>query len=369
MTSAEKFTEHFRSTSSHSQRAVVRALWYGGESARSLIVFTIVCMAIAGAALWALFVARQVLLLMYMSALLAIGFSPLVRAIERQNLLAGSYLRVPRWLAILVVYVPIVGGLAALTVVILPVVANQSRQMLVQLPEVFHDWQAYLIRRHILRNSVTVEDLVHQAPANSDTVGTVLATAANVFGGLLGVVTILMLTFYLLVESTTLVEAFVQLFPKSRQLEIRSAFSEITTKVSAWLVGQLILASVIGLTSVVWLALLGVPYYSVLALIAAIGELIPYIGPLLAAVPGIGLAAMSSWQLALVVAAFYLVQQQLESYVLVPKLMGHQVGLSALGIIVALLLGGSLMGILGAVLGVPTAAILQVVWQRWTLRD
>jgi len=62
-------------------------------------------------------------------------------------------------------------------------------------------------------------------------------------------------------------------------------------------------------------------------------------------------------------------QQQLESYVLVPKLMDHQLGLSASGIIIALLLGGSLIGILGAILAVPTAAIVQVVWQRWAARE
>jgi predicted PurR-regulated permease PerM len=106
------------------------------------------------------------------------------------------------------------------------------------------------------------------------------------------------------------------------------------------------------------------PYFYVLALIAAIGELIPIVGPLLAAIPGIGIAAATSWKLGLVVAALYLAQQQLEANVLVPKMMERQVGLTPVSIMVALLLGGALLGIPGAILAVPTAAILQVVAQE-----
>src|SRR5262249_27668826 len=143
------------------------------------------------------------------------------------------------------------------------------------------------------------------------------------------------------------------------------ACSEVNTKVSAWLTGQVILSVVIGVSSVIGLALLGVPYFYVLALTAAIGELIPFLGPLLAAIPGIALAASLSWERMLVVALFYLVQQQTESNILLPRIMGQRVGLNAAVIIIALLIGESLLGILGAVLAVPTAAVLQVIWQRW----
>jgi predicted PurR-regulated permease PerM len=100
----------------------------------------------------------------------------------------------------------------------------------------------------------------------------------------------------------------------------------------------------------------------VLALIAGIGEMIPVIGPLLAAIPAIAVALSVSPATALFVAIFFLIQQQFENHVLVPKIMERQVGVSAVVVIVALLIGGSLLGVVGAILAVPTAAILQVVF-------
>jgi len=139
--------------------------------------------------------------------------------------------------------------------------------------------------------------------------------------------------------------------------------------VSAWLVGQLILSAIIGVTSMIWLVLLGIPYFYVLALIAAIGEFIPIVGPILAALPGLAIAFGSSWKLGLLVGGLYLAQQQLEANVLVPKLMERQVGLTPVTIMVALLLGGALLGVPGAILAVPTAAILQVVVQELVVEE
>jgi predicted PurR-regulated permease PerM len=102
----------------------------------------------------------------------------------------------------------------------------------------------------------------------------------------------------------------------------------------------------------------------VLALVAAVGEMIPVIGPLIAAIPAILVAFTVSPAVALGVAVFFVVQQQVENHVLVPKVMERQVGVSAVVVIVALLLGGSLLGIVGAILAVPTAAILQVFFEE-----
>ncbi len=106
------------------------------------------------------------------------------------------------------------------------------------------------------------------------------------------------------------------------------------------------------------------PYFYVLALIASIGELIPIVGPILSAVPAVAVAFTVSPTMALGVAVFFFVQQQLENYVLVPKMMSRQVGLNASFVIIALLFGGSLLGIVGAILAIPTAAILQVLFEE-----
>jgi predicted PurR-regulated permease PerM len=206
---------------------------------------------------------------------------------------------------------------------------------------------------------------VEAAPGpGSDAVTTVFQAATGILGGIVGVLTILILTFYILVESDGWFNAFVRLFPRSRRAHVAAACSEVTTKVSAWLTGQLVLAGVIGTTAAMGLWLLGVPYFYVLALIAAIGEVIPVVGPILSALPALAVAFSVSGRLALFVLIFLILQQQFENHILVPKVMERQVGVSAVTVIVALLIGGALLGILGAILAVPTAAILQVVLQE-----
>jgi predicted PurR-regulated permease PerM len=139
----------------------------------------------------------------------------------------------------------------------------------------------------------------------------------------------------------------------------------ITTKVSAWLGGQLLLAAIIGSTSAIFLWAFGIPFFYVLALISAIGELIPVVGPILAAIPAIAVAATVSVNKVVLVVVFFVLQQQLENHVLVPKVMQRQVGVNPAAVIVALLVGGNLLGIPGAILAVPTVAILQVLLSEW----
>jgi predicted PurR-regulated permease PerM len=174
-------------------------------------------------------------------------------------------------------------------------------------------------------------------------------------------VSILLLTFYLLVEWQGILDLFVRLFPSEHRERIAAVSGRVAVKISAWLGGQMLLGLIIGVTSAVGLALLGVPYFFVLATIAGIGEMIPMVGPLLSAIPAVAVALTVSPGLALAVAVFFMVQQAIENNVLVPKVMGQQVGLSAVAVIVALTIGTELLGIVGALLAVPTAAIVQVL--------
>jgi predicted PurR-regulated permease PerM len=183
-------------------------------------------------------------------------------------------------------------------------------------------------------------------------------------GGIFGVVTILILTFYLLVDFDPIVRTFIRLFPQGERPRASDATMRVVSKVSAWLGGQLLLAAIIGSSAALGLWLMGVPYFYVLALIAAVGEMIPVIGPVLSAIPALLVALTVSPTLALFVLVFFFFQQQLENHILVPKIMERQVGISAVVVISALLIGGSLLGIVGALLAVPSAAILQVLFEE-----
>ena len=347
-----------------------------GPSPRSLIVFAIWMTALAVLIVWAAYLVRDVLLLIYISGLLAIGFSPIVRLIERQSFLPIGTRRFPRWLAILVLYLVILGVITGIGFLIVPPLVDQAQQLWADLPGMidrgFERGQQFLIDKGILSEHLTLREAVRRAPVGvstgTDTVGTVFGALVGVVGGFFGFVTILILTFYLLVEADQLRGAMLRLFPRGRRDRAASASRDITVKISAWLGGQLLLAAIIGTTSAIGLWLLGIPFFYVLALISAIGEMIPVVGPILSAIPAIAVAASVSWNKALFVIIFFVVQQQFENHVLVPKIMERQVGVSAVTVIVALLIGGRLLGILGAILAVPTAAILQVLVSELTAR-
>src|SRR5207245_11065968 len=132
-------------------------------------------------------------------------------------------------------------------------------------------------------------------------------------------------------------------------------------KGSAWLLAQFVLAGVMGTFAAVGLWLMDVPYFYVVALIAAIGETIPIVGPVIGGITAVAVAISVSPKLALMVGIYFLVLHQLEANVLVPKIMERSVGVSPVAVLVALLIGGALWGLVGAILAIPTAAILSVV--------
>jgi predicted PurR-regulated permease PerM len=320
--------------------------------------------ALAAIIIWCAFLVRDVLLLVYMSGLFAIGFSPIVRLIERQKILPIGTQRFPRWLAILILYVVILGALTGIGFMVVPPLVDQGEQLWKALPGMFARAQDFLIAKGILKEHLTWQEAVASAPGTGggDAVGTVLGAVAGVAGGIFGLITILILTFYLLVEADSLRNTMLRLFPRRDRPRVAAASRDITVKVSAWLGGQMVLGAIIGASSAIGLWLLGIPFFYVLALISGIGELIPVVGPVLSAIPAIAVASTVSLNKVLLVIVFFVVQQQFENHVLVPKVMQRQVGVSPVTVIVALLIGGKLLGIVGAILAVPTAAILQVVF-------
>jgi predicted PurR-regulated permease PerM len=335
--------------------------------AKALVGWTLAVTALAVAVLWAAFQVRHVLLLIYVSGLLAIGFSPIVRVIEHQTVLPIGTKRFPRWLAILVLYVIIIGTIASVVALVLPPLVSQAQALWNALPELFERGQEFLISKGVLREHLTQREAFERATGagGSQAVGTVFSAITGLVGGIVGLLTILILTFYFLVESDALRKFLLQLFPRRERGRVDAVARAITVKVSAWLGGQLLLSAIIGTTSTIGLWALGIPFFYVLALISAIGELIPVVGPILAAIPAIGIAATLSVQKVLLVVAFFVLQQQLENHVLVPKVMERQVGVNPVAVIVALLIGGNLLGIPGAILAVPTVAILQVLFSEW----
>ena len=306
--------------------------------------------------------ARDALLLVYVSALIAMGLSPLVKLIERPNR-QGTKRRVPRWLAILAIYGVLVALLVFIGLLVVPPLVSQAVALWARLPTEFNRFQTFLITHKLMVHRVTLEEAVQNAPSGTggNAVGTVLVAISSLIGGIFGLITILILTFYLLIEAGAMFEYLVRFVPRGRRADLATAARQGVAKVSAWLRAQFILAGVMGTFAAIGLGLLGVPYFYVIALIAAIGETIPIVGPVIGGVTAVAVALTVSPKLALIVGVYFLVLHQLEANVLVPKIMERSVGVSPVAVLVALLVGGALMGLPGAILAIPTAALLSVI--------
>lgn len=337
---------------------------------RSLIRYACVAVVVTAILVWALYLIRGPLLLVYVSALFATGLAPLVRIIERYRIAAISRRRIPRAGAILVIYGTVIGSLAGLIAAALPPIIHQSQEFWKKLPEYMDQAQMRLAGWGLIAADSSFKDLLQQAPSSGgDAVGVVLATVSGFVGGIFGVVTILLLTFYMLVDSQNMFGLFVRLFPKGERHRVSEISELIAQKISAWLGGQMLLGLLIGTMSAIGYFLLGVPYFFVLAAVAGIGEMIPMVGPLLAAIPAVLVALTVSPGLALAVALFCWGLQLVENNLLVPKVMGETVGLSAVTVIASLMIGSELLGFVGALLAVPTAAIIQVLIEELYLAE
>ncbi len=289
---------------------------------------------------------RDVLLMLYVSSLLAIGLSPAVRRIERGRLVFGR-LRIPRWLAILTLYVAFLLLVAVVIALIVPPLASQVQQLAQNLPGYVDRLQRTLIDRGLIHQQWSWGDLFTNLQVPGFALTSLFGAVQGAIGVLGATITVLLLPFYLLLESAALHAWFLRVVKPERRRRTDRMMRAATVKVGAWLGGQLLLGAVIGASATIGFWLIGVPYFYVLGLVCAVGEMIPVVGPILSAIPAILLGLTVSPQTALLVTGYCWAQQFVENNVLVPRIMERQVGVSPVTIIVALLIGSTLLGIVG----------------------
>ena len=332
---------------------------YTHRMVRTVLTVTAVALVVA-----VLYAARDALMLIYVSVLIAMGFSPLVRVIERKE----RRHRVPRVLAILVIYLAIIGVVVLVGVIVVPPLIDQATALWDRAPQTFNNFQNTLIKYRLMTHKISLQEAVQNAPAGTggNAVTTVLLAVWTLGGGIFGIITILILSFYLLIEAESFFNYFLRFVNEPQRDHVKTASREVVAKVSAWLSAQILLAGVMGTFAAIGLGFLGEPFYYVVALIAAIGETIPIIGPIIGGVSAVIVAFTSSPKLALEVGIYFLILHQLEANILVPKIMEKRVGVSPVTVLVALLIGGALWGIVGAILAIPTAAILSVIVDELT---
>lgn len=311
----------------------------------------------------------EILLLILISAILAAGISPLSSAIQRLRL-GRRGRRIPEAGAILIIYAALILLLALIGGILLTPLVTETREFISALPQLWQDLQqraAALETRYTWLPDISgvIARLPGELAGLSRYFGTAAGVAFRFLGGVFSIVTVLFMTFYMLVEGPHIKQQFLTLFPPERSGRVEEILQHIGLKFGGWVRGQLLLGLIIGVVVGIGAAILGLPYPLLLGLVAGITELIPIVGPILGAIPAVLIALFQPPLLrlprVLFVVAFYALVQQAEANFVVPRVMRMAVGISPLLTVIALLVGVKLLGIIGALLSIPVAAALQVV--------
>jgi len=335
-----------------------------GRRERQIVLFAIASFFGGALLLWLIYELRGVLLIVYISILLAIGFTPAVRWIEGHRVESPVRL-LPRWAAVLLLYATFAAGVGIVIALVVPQIANQAAALSQRMPQYLDRAQHFMIERGWVSPDWTWTDLFKTPGNPQSAVAGVFGAVRGVLGGVGMIITMLVMPYYLLVDADSLQHSFLRFFPPEHRARIERITDNVAIKVGDWLNGQLFLCTVIGTAVTLMLWVLGVPFFLLLGLIAAVGEAIPVVGPILSAVPAVLVASTVSINKAALVALLFWGIQTIENNLLVPRVMHRQVGLRTVTVLVSLLCGGTLFGVVGLLLAVPTAAILRVLVEEF----
>lgn len=329
----------------------------------TLVVITI--LVITGLA-WLLIQIKEILLVTLVAAILATGVAPVVSRLQGVRWSRSGW-HLSRTSAILLVFLAIILVLVAIGAVLVTPLVIESQQFISNFPAKTAELQTLL--QDVRTRYPWLPDLAAIAgrlPQELTQMSRYFAPAAGVafrfLGGVATVITVLFMAFYMLVEGPGIRAGFLALFPRRDRARLQEVLDQIGAKFGGWIRGQLFLGLIIGTAAWLLTTALNLPYPVLLGLVAGITELVPMVGPILGAIPAVFLALFQppAWRLLAVVVGYALIQQAEANFV-VPRVMRRSVGLSPLLTILALVIGGRLLGIAGALLAIPVAAALQVV--------
>lgn len=300
---------------------------------------------------------REAIALIFVALILASALDPFVDWLKK--------FKIPRGMGIIFVYLLLFVIIASAVILIIPPIATEVKLIANDFPTYYEKVVNGLNYFTMNRTDLEVVDQI-QGGLNSATAGLSRAasgafnTLLDIFGGIVSFFLVLVITFYFTVEEEGLRRFLKSMTPTHYQPYVLQLMTRIQRRLGFWLRGQLILSIIIFVLTFIGLTVLGVEYALLLALIAGIFEVIPYLGPFLGSVPAIFLAFAQSPLKALLVLILFVVIQQIENNIIVPKVMSKSVGINPLLVIIVLLVGGKMGGVLGMILAVPVATAISV---------
>jgi len=344
---------------------------------RNRLILILILLLIVG---WMLYVARAVLFPYILGLVLAYVLYPLVRRIDHYMPAVLKQRRLSRPLAIIIVYLMVILMIAGLMAFLVPVVINQVESLWAQREQLVAKGQA-LLGEWLIRYRATIpeewrrtieENLVKAAGAVGQTVqGGIVSTVSAVTSTVslaLGMVVIPFWLFYVLADEGQMANAFEATVPDSIEPDVRNVLRITDDILSAYIRGQLLLCVVVGAMATVGFVLAGVDFAVLLGLIVGLCEFIPFVGPILGAVPALIVAVIESPVTALWALLVIVVVQQVENLFLVPRIAGESVKLHPALIMVVLVIGNEALGLWGMIVAVPLTAIVRDVFKYLYLR-
>lgn len=296
-----------------------------------------------------LYLIREIVAILFVAVILASAFDPWVDWLQKY--------KIPRSLSILMIYIILIGILSLVVVLMIPPITEQIGQLAKNLP-IYYNKAAFEFSKVFdggeypkLSNTLTTF-----SGTLSETTRSIFTTITGIFGGVFSFIVVLVIVFYITVEENLIKKNIYYLIPQSKRKYIMDLIDRMQIKMGMWFRGQLALMLFVGILTYIGLTILGVKYALLLAIIAGILEVVPFIGPWLSAVPAILIGFSDSFLKVILIAALYLIVQQIENNIIVPKVMQKAVGLNPIIVITAVLIGAKLGGIVGALLAVPVAA-------------
>lgn len=318
------------------------------------IILRVVVILLALAFLWLI---RDIVIVVLLALVLASALEPMAEYFTRY--------RIPRFASVLATYIVVIGLFGFVIALMSPLVIDQARVLAENLPALAVELQAKYPNLTLLFGGANLTSIVDALLSNSGFGTNLFDRTLGLFNGLVALVTVLVVSFYLVAADRGMKKFISDIVPGQYQETTVRLIAKIQKKMGMWVVGQFILSVFIFALTYIGLTILGVDYALVLALIAGLLEVVPYIGPFVSAIPAVFFALIQSPPLVIGVILLYIIIQKTEGYVLVPKIMEKTVGTSPLVVLLALLIGFKLAGILGVLLAVPLAGAITVIIQEF----
>src|ERR1700761_5074944 len=303
---------------------------------------------------------KGVLVVVGLALFIAVGLDPVVSWLTRRGW--------PRWAAVLAVLAglaAIIGGFLATAV---PPLTTQTTAPAHQIPTYIHQLQNHNSELGRLNDKYHIQSKLTSllSSKGSSLIGGVLGAGELVISTFSEILGVIVLTIYFLAGLPTIKLFFYRLIPHSRRPRVILITDQITVKVGGYVLGNVLTSAIAGFGTFIWMIIFGIPYPALLGLLVAILDLIPVIGSTIGGFIVTLIALTVSLPIAVATLAFYIVYRLAEDYLIVPRIMGRTVELPAVGSLVAVRLGGVLLGIVGALVAIPVAAGIRVILNEVT---